>query len=196
MTKLEFWQNQINELTTTAVAMSNFGEKMAQTAELFESCLQNGGKILLCGNGGSAAEAQHIAAEFTSSLRHEFRRKALPALALTTDTSFMTACSNDFGYETIFARQMEAFGNANDILIALTTSGNSKNVLLGAEEAKRKGMKIIGITGEGGGKLQELCDVIFAIPSRNTQRIQECSLLIQHSLVEMVEDSMFGEQGK
>ena len=160
--------------------------------QIISDAFSNNCKILLCGNGGSAAEAQHIAAEYVSSLKQTFKRKSLPAIALTTDTSFITASGNDYGFDTIFERQIESLGNPGDILIAISTSGNSKNIIAGINKAKENGLKIIGLTGKTGGKMSEIVDVLFNIPSDETTRIQECHLFIEHTICEMVEQKLFG----
>ncbi len=153
--------------------------------------LENKGKILICGNGGSAADAQHIAAEFVG--RYETERKALPAIALTTDTSALTALANDYGFERIFARQVEALGNAGDLLIALSTSGNSPNVNAAVMSARQIGCKTIGLTGSEGKKLASLCDACILIPAKRTARIQEAHITIGHIWCEIV-DAKYNEQ--
>jgi len=153
--------------------------------------LENKGKILICGNGGSAADAQHIAAEFVG--RYETERKALPAIALTTDTSALTALANDYGFERIFARQVEALGNTGDLLIALSTSGNSPNINDAVMSARQIGCKTIGLTGSGGKKLASLCDACIIVPAERTARIQEAHITIGHIWCEIV-DAKFVEQ--
>jgi len=143
-------------------------------------------KILWCGNGGSAADAQHMAAELMGGLvSHD--RPAIASIALTTDSSFVTAWSNDTGYESIFSRQIEGIGDSGDVLIAISTSGNSENVIQGINLAKKKSMKVIVLTGKSGGKMADLGDVTICIPSDDTQRIQEGHLLAEHILCESVE---------
>jgi D-sedoheptulose 7-phosphate isomerase len=142
--------------------------------------VQSGKKILLCGNGGSAADAQHIAAEFTGRFRLE--RRALNAIALTTDTSALTAIANDYGYDRVFSRQIEAVGDSGDVLIAISTSGNSPNVIEAIKTAKRKDISVIGFSGRDGGAMRELVDVDLTIPSENTARIQEMHIMIGHIL--------------
>lgn len=154
-----------------------------------------GGKLLLCGNGGSAADAQHLAAEFVSTLSATFRRRALPAISLAADTSTITARANDFHFDEVFSRQVEAFGNRGDVLIGFSTSGNSKNVVKAAEEAKVRGVKVISFTGDGGGKLAELSDVLLAVPSGNTQHIQESHIALYHLLCGLVEKTLFNQDG-
>ena len=160
-------------------------------AEMIIETLENGGKILICGNGGSAADAQHIAAEFVG--RYETERRALSAIALTTDTSTLTALANDYGFEQVFARQVEALGSAGDLLIALSTSGNSPNVNTAVMSARRIGCKTIGLTGSEGKKLASLCDACILVPAKRTARIQEAHITIGHIWCEMV-DAKFIEQ--
>jgi len=148
--------------------------------------LKNNNKILLCGNGGSAADAQHIAAELTG--RYKTNRVALPAIALTTDTSALTAISNDFGYEQVFARQVEALANSGDILIGISTSGNSSNIIEAFKTAKKHGCLCIGLSGNDGGEMNELCDINIVVPSNNTPRIQEMHILIGHILCQYIDD--------
>jgi D-sedoheptulose 7-phosphate isomerase len=163
---------------------------MRQCADMILETLEKGNKILICGNGGSAADAQHIAAEFVG--RYETERKALPAIALTTDTSALTALSNDYGFERIFARQVEALGNPGDLLIALSTSGNSPNVTAAVMTARQIGCKTIGMTGSSGKKLASLCDACIMVPESRTARIQEAHITIGHIWCELV-DTKFTE---
>lgn len=152
-------------------------------------CFQQGGKILLAGNGGSAADAQHIAGEFVS--RFAFDRPGLPAIALTTDSSILTSVSNDYGYEKLFARQVQTHGNKGDIFIGYSTSGKSPNILRGFEEASIRGLVCIGLTGNRGGPIQELCDYLLEIPSSDTPKIQEGHLVLGHILCGLVESAIF-----
>jgi D-sedoheptulose 7-phosphate isomerase len=151
-------------------------------------------KLLLCGNGGSAADCQHIAAEFMIRLSHHIKRPALPAIALTTDTSNLTASGNDIGFENGFARSVEGLGKKGDVLIAISTSGNSPNVIKAAETAKQIGIKVIGFLGGSGGKLKSLVDIPVIIPSSNVQRIQEGHITVGHIICELVEEELFGEE--
>jgi D-sedoheptulose 7-phosphate isomerase len=144
-----------------------------------------GGQLLTCGNGGSAADAQHIAAELTGRFFRD--RRPLPALALHGNTSSLTAIGNDYGYDRVFAREVAAFGRPGDVLLALSTSGNSGNVLRAIEAAREKGMTVIGLTGESGGKMRDLCDLCLCVPSASTPRIQECHILIGHTVCELLE---------
>ena len=153
--------------------------------ELICSTLRNGNKILICGNGGSAADAQHIAAELVG--RYELQRRSWPAIALTTDTSALTALSNDFGYAEVFARQVAGLASSGDALIAITTSGQSPNVLKAAEKARELRCQVIGMTGENAEPLASLCDVCIAIPSKRTSRVQEAHITIGHLWCEMVD---------
>lgn len=153
--------------------------------------LRNGGKILFCGNGGSAADSQHLAAELVVRLRSSFDRPAIPAIALTVDTSILTACGNDYGFDYVFARQVEALARPEDVLIAISTSGNSKNVILAIEAAKKIGTKVIGLIGGDGGKMADLCDIAFTAPSNTTARIQEVHILVGHIWCEIIEESLY-----
>ncbi len=162
---------------------------LEKAVQVVEDCISKGGKLLLFGNGGSAADSQHIAAEFVG--RFKLERKAVPALALTTNTSTITALSNDYGYDISFKRQLEAFGARGDVAIAISTSGNAKNVLEAVKEAKEKGMKTIALTGKGGGALLKLCDVSIVVASDDTARIQETHILIGHIIAEIAESDIF-----
>ncbi|KGI55286.1 D-sedoheptulose 7-phosphate isomerase [Campylobacter sp. MIT 97-5078] len=154
-------------------------------------CYKNGGKTLLAGNGGSAADAQHIAAEFVS--RFYFDREGIPSIALTTDTSILTAIGNDYGYEKLFSRQVQAQGKKGDIFIGISTSGNSKNILEALQMCKEKGILSVGLTGLSGGSMHELCDYCIKVPSNETPRIQEAHILIAHILCAIVEEELFGK---
>lgn len=160
-------------------------EQVADSAAIIKEALQQGKKVLFCGNGGSAADSQHLAAEFVGRFQKE--RNGLPAIALTVDTSILTAVANDYGYDTVFARQVQALGAEGDVLVGLSTSGNSRNVLAAIEAAKKKGMRCIGLTAQGGGKMAEECDICMAIPCDITARAQEMHILIGHILCELVD---------
>jgi len=144
-----------------------------------------GGKILWCGNGGSAADAQHMAAEFVVRFRHE--RRGIPSIALTTDTSILTAASNDYGYEHLFQRQVEALAVRGDVVVGISTSGNSRNVYLALEAARKLGAVTVAMTGSGGGKLATKADFLFAVPSTDTARVQEAHIVAGHVLCEILE---------
>jgi len=152
--------------------------------------IRAGGKILFCGNGGSAADAQHLAAELVGHLRRD--RRALAAIALTTDTSILTAVGNDYAFKEIFARQVQALGLPGDVFIGISTSGNSENVLAAAVAAQKQGITTIGLLGGDGGKIAPAVDHKVIVPSKDTQRIQECHILIGHIWMEMVEQELFG----
>jgi len=159
-------------------------------ARLISEAFRRGNKVLICGNGGSAADSQHMAAEFVNRLSQDFERPGLPAIALTTDTSFLTAYANDYGYDGAFERQVRALGKADDVLIGISTSGNSTNVVRAVAAAGQMAMKTIGLLGEGG-KLTTLVDQAVVVPSRNTQHVQEVLLAIEHTLCFLVERSLF-----
>lgn len=152
-------------------------------------CMKQGGKLLLAGNGGSAADAQHIAGEFVS--RFAFDRPGLPAVALTTDSSILTAIGNDYGYEKLFARQVQALGQKGDVFIAYSTSGKSPNILLALEEARARGLVCVGLTGNRGGPMGEICDHLLEVPSPDTPKIQEGHLVLGHILCGLVENAIF-----
>ena len=164
---------------------SDLPEKLETCAKYVEKALAEGHKVLFCGNGGSAADSQHLAAEFVGRFQKE--RKGLPAIALTVDTSILTAVANDYGYDTVFARQVQALGEPGDVLVGISTSGNSKNVLLAIEEARAKGITCIGMTAEGGGKMAASCDICLAVPAKVTARAQEMHILMGHILCELVD---------
>ncbi|SMP50447.1 phosphoheptose isomerase [Desulfonatronum zhilinae] len=167
------------------------GEEVVRLAHVLAGALARGGKILLCGNGGSAADAQHLAAEFVN--RFLIDRRPLPALALTTDTSILTAVGNDFGFDLVFAKQVQALGREGDVLLGLSTSGNSPNVVAALEAGRALGMITIGLTGEGGGAMQGLCDYLLAVPSRRTPLIQEIHITVGHLLCLVTDEILFGE---
>lgn len=158
-----------------------------KACETAVATLKAGGKILLCGNGGSAADAQHIAAELTG--RYKTERGALAGIALTTDTSALTAIGNDYGYELVFSRQLEALGREGDLLIAISTSGNSGNVVKALELARKIGIKTIGLSGRTGGAMNELCELNLVVPSNDTPRIQEMHIMIGHIICQAIDDS-------
>ncbi len=158
-------------------------------AEAILKAFRNGGKLLLCGNGGSAADCQHIAAEFIA--RFKLERKSLPAIALTTDTSILTALANDYSYDRVFSRQVEGLGAPGDVLIGLSTSGNSKNVLEAVRTAKAQGLVTVGVTGGAGGELAKLCDLVFFARTPMTPHIQEIHITSLHAVSEVVEKILF-----
>lgn len=163
-----------------------------KTVEICIDTFRNGGKVLLCGNGGSAADAQHIAAELSG--RFNFDREPLFAEALHVNSSFVTAVANDYGYDHVFSRMVKAAGRAGDVLMGISTSGNSVSVVNAIITANDLEMKTIGLTGETGGKLNDICDVCIKVPSTNTARIQEAHIMIGHILCEMIEKELFTEK--
>ena len=170
---------------------SGFMQQITDMGHLLIERYEAGNKLLVAGNGGSAADAQHIAAEFVS--RFNFDRPGLPALALTTDTSILTAVGNDYGYDQLFRRQLEANGQPGDVFLGISTSGNSANILMALEAAKLKGITTIGLTGQSGGKMRDLCDYCLCVPSDDTPRIQEAHIVIGHTLCAMVEMALFDD---
>ncbi len=167
--------------------LANNNNEIEAAGAMLVATISQGGKILLCGNGGSAADSQHLAAEFV--VRYEKQRKALPAIALTTDTSILTATANDFGYTSVFSRQVEALGNVSDCLIAISTSGNSPSVVEAAKSAIIKGMTVIAMTGYEASELSQLANITIKVPSIVTARIQEAHILIGHWWCGLVEDT-------
>jgi D-sedoheptulose 7-phosphate isomerase len=159
-----------------------------EIVETVSNCLKNGHKLLFFGNGGSAADSQHIAAEFVSKFNMD--RQALPAIALTVDTSILTSCANDYHFDRVFARQVEALGQQGDVAIGISTSGNSPNVLNAMEEAKHKGLKTIAFTGETGGKLKDRVDICLQVPSKVTARIQEAHITVAHIICNITEKEL------
>ena len=164
-----------------------------QAAQMIATSMRKGGKLMLCGNGGSAGDSQHLAAEFVATLDHTKPFPGLPALSLTTDTSFITAYANDFGFEGVFARQVEALGQQGDVLLGISTSGNSKNVLAAAKAAKDNQIGVIAFTGETGGQIADLADLLVAIPSRIIMHIQECHIALGHAITARVEILLSGK---
>jgi D-sedoheptulose 7-phosphate isomerase len=168
---------------------ATFKQNIWQAVQIIERALKSGNKILFCGNGGSAADAQHLAAEFSGRFYKD--RKALPAEALHVNTSYLTAVANDYGFDAVYARLIEGIGAEGDILICLTTSGNSENVVKAAKTAIEKNLYVIGFTGKTGGLLREHVGILFNVPSENTPRIQECHILIGHIICQLVEEKYF-----
>jgi D-sedoheptulose 7-phosphate isomerase len=183
------------QLAESARVLQSFSNELigqiGAFAEKSAACLRISGKIVFFGNGGSAADAQHLAAELVVKLQNE--RRGLAALALTTNSSIVTAAANDYGFEQIFARQIESLVGANDVLVALSTSGNSPNILRGAEAGRKRGAYIVGFTGETGGKLAGKVDLLLNAPSRDTQRIQEAHITIGHIACSLIEERVSRE---
>ena len=160
-------------------------------ANIAAAKIEKGGKIFFCGNGGSAADAQHLAAELLVRLKPENNRKGLPAIALSLDISTLTACSNDFGFDKIYERSLESLANSKDILIAITTSGNSKNILNAVKKAKQKNIMVFGFLGSKGGRVLKYCDEFFLVPSDKAGHIQESHITGGHALIECIEENLF-----
>ena len=167
--------------------------EVARAAQAIAAAFARGGKLLVCGNGGSAADAQHVAGEFVNQFLVKNRR-ALPALALTTDGGVLTCVANDTGFERVFARQVEAFGARGDVLLAITTSGNSGNVEAAARAARERGVTVVGLLGRDGGRVRHLCDLALVVESADTQRIQETHNLVGHVLCDLVERILFSDE--
>lgn len=181
-------QQFIDSIATKQAASESLGPLIAKAVERMYASIQQGGKILACGNGGSAADAQHFAAELVG--RFERERKELGAIALTTDSSILTAIGNDYGYDEVFSKQVRALGKPEDVLLAISTSGNSKNVILAIEAAKKIGMGVIAFTGRGGGQINQLVsqpNIHLCVPSERTARIQETHLLLLHCLCDGID---------
>lgn len=162
---------------------------LEKSVQLITEALQQGKKVLFCGNGGSAADAQHLAAEFSG--RFYTDRDALPAEALHCNTSYLTAVANDYSYDVVYSRLVKGIGNEGDVLVGLSTSGNSKNIIAAFEEARRKNILTIAFTGSTGGKMKELSDILFNVPSNDTPRIQESHIMLGHIICELVEEEYF-----
>ncbi len=182
------FQQNLDEHRALFARLGCLSEPVAQAAALMVDALSAGRKLMLCGNGGSAADSQHLAAEFTGRFIND--RKPLAAMALSTDTSALTCIANDYSFDEVFSRQVLGLGVTGDCLLALSTSGNSKNVLRAVEAARTLSVRVIGILGRDGGKLAALCDVAIIVPSATTARIQEAHIMIGHTLCGMVEESL------
>jgi D-sedoheptulose 7-phosphate isomerase len=190
----DYINNQVKKSIEVKQQFLDNDELMEQIKEVALKCTQvykNGNKTLIAGNGGSAADAQHIAGEFVS--KFYFDRPGLPSQALTTDTSIITAIGNDYGYEKLFARQVQANGVKGDMFIGISTSGNSANIVEALKECKEKSIITVGLTGQKGGKMAELCDYCIKVPSDETPRVQEVHILIGHIICAVVEESIFGK---
>jgi D-sedoheptulose 7-phosphate isomerase len=200
MKNSEQFERQVSDSIAASIAVKQrllgrreVVETVARVSEILVDAFDHGRKVLLFGNGGSAADAQHIAAEFVG--RFAFDRPPLPALALSVNTSCVTAIGNDYGFDLVFSRQIEALGRPGDVAIGISTSGNSANVLCGVSAARKMGLHTVGLTSETGGKLKSAVDYCLCAPSNETPRIQECHILIGHIIAELVEQTIFHEQG-
>ena len=183
-------ENEFNEHIKVANSIHCLTDAVAISAQLCIDCLKNGGRILLFGNGGSAADAQHIAAELVG--RYKTSRKGLPAIALTTDSSALTAIGNDFGYEHIFDRQVEALANKGDVAIGISTSGKSINVINALKVASKLNCNTIGFSGQDGGEMNKICNINLSVPSEDTPRIQEMHILIGHTICHLIDQEFTG----
>lgn len=177
-----------SHLETIQKVIGTMEKDIEKVSSLVVETLKNGNKILLCGNGGSAADAQHIAAELTG--RYKTERRGLPGIALTTDTSALTAIGNDYGYNRVFDRQVEALANKGDLLIGISTSGNSENIVNAFKVARELGCTTIGLSGKGGGAMNESSDINLVVPSDNTPRIQEMHILIGHTICQIIDNEL------
>lgn len=183
-------------ISTKRLVLEQLSVPIQEAAMAMVSSLKSGGKLLLCGNGGSAADAQHIAAELVVRLKSSNNRPAIAAMALTVDTSILTAGGNDYGFDYVFSRQIEAYAKAGDVLIAISTSGNSRNVLLAVEEARRRSVKTIGLLGGQGGLLASEVDLPVIVPSGVTAHVQESHIMIGHIWCDLIEQALYGSNSE
>lgn len=189
----KFIQDSLNESARTKKRiLALCARDIDKAVDIIINALKKKRKILLCGNGGSAADCQHIATEFVIRMSHDIQRPAIPAIALTTDTSNLTAGSNDIGFENVFARSIDALGKSGDVLIAVSTSGKSENINRALRKAREKGLVSVGLLGKDGGQAKSLCDHAIVVPSDDTQRIQEGHITIGHIICGLVEKEMYG----
>jgi D-sedoheptulose 7-phosphate isomerase len=184
--------NHINAHIKSSVSIINkvaseLSKPIENSVNLILEAFINKNKLLIAGNGGSAADAQHLAAEFIIRLNKHIERRALPAIALTADSSILTAAGNDIGFKEVFARQVQGLGNDGDIFLAISTSGNSENLLKAADQAHKSGLKVIGLLGNDGGMLREVCDIVIIVNDSDTQHIQEAHICIYHIICDLVE---------
>jgi D-sedoheptulose 7-phosphate isomerase len=178
----------VEESARTKLELKDLAEDISRAAGMLVECIKGGNKVMFCGNGGSAADSQHMACELVEKFAK--KRRALPAIALTTDTSVLTAVPNDEGFEAVFARQVEALARPGDVLVAISTSGSSPNILRALEEARKMGVSTIGLTGEKGRPMLEHSDLLIIVPSAVVARIQECHITIGHIIVDIVEEEL------
>ena len=189
MTRIKQVIEESVALKTLLLKDEAFLNEIEKVKDVMVKALNDGKKILWCGNGGSAADSQHLAAEFSG--RFYYDRPPLRSEALHVNTSYLTAVANDYSYDVIYSRMVKAMGDKGDVLVGISTSGNSKNIVLAFEQAKENGMITIGFTGNGGGKMKEKADYILDIPSKDTPRVQECHIMVGHILCELVEAEIF-----
>ncbi len=178
--------------TKEALLQGDYAQQLISMAERIAQSLKQGGKLMLCGNGGSAADAQHLAAELLVRLRSDFNRKSIPAISLALDTSTITACANDYGYEHLYERMVEGLGKPEDVLLGITTSGRSPNILLALEAARKQNIATMGFLGGSGGPALDLCEMAFVVPSDQTNRIQEAHITAGHILMDLIEQLVLG----
>ena len=191
MKNIEFeFETQLQQNIETHLSLVSISESLKKAIIKIEKNLKKGGKLLFCGNGGSAADAQHLSAEFLVRLRPHINRNPIPAISLAQDTSTITACGNDYTFSDIFLRPFQALARKDDVLICITTSGNSENIIKVLKEAKKKKVFSIGLLGKKGGKAKKLCDLPLLVNSSNTARIQECHIFMGHFILEKVEDNL------
>jgi len=179
----------INESIDTKRKLLDLTDKIDEVVRVAVDAYKNGNKLLMAGNGGSAADSQHFAAEMVG--RYKLERKGLPAISFTTDTSNLTSIGNDYGFDQVFERQMESLGNKGDVFFAISTSGNSENLIKAIGQAKENGVTVVSLLGKSGGKMKDISDYSIIVPSNNTPRIQECHILIIHMICEIVEKELF-----
>src|SRR4030095_1976815 len=190
--RTKFFEESLSESAETKKGiMKSCRESVFKAIDMLVSSIQSGGKIMLCGNGGSAADSQHLATEFIIRLSHDLKRPSIGAIALTTDSSLLTAGGNDIGFENVFARSVEGLGRPGDVLIGISTSGNSQNIIKAFEMAKKKNIMTIAFLGGTGGKMKGMTDAEVIIPSANTQRIQEGHITVGHIICESVERELY-----
>ena len=191
MTAIDTIKERLRLAASINAAMADSGaDSIAAAADLIGAALKRGGKLLLCGNGGSAADCQHMAAELVGRFSRDLERPGLPAIALTTDTSFLTAHANDVGFDDVFARQVQALGARGDVLIAISTSGKSANVLAAADQARRTGISVVALLGESG-PLADAADVAIRVPAKDTALIQQAHLAVEHLICHLVERTLY-----
>lgn len=187
-------KNSFAQISQNFVKLQEKATTIEQISQLWINAISQGKKVIFCGNGGSAADSQHLAAELMG--RYKFDRAPMPAMSLTVDTSALTAIGNDYGYDKVFSRQLRGIGNTGDVIVGISTSGNSKNILDAFAVAKEKGIKIIAFTGEHGGKMREVADVCLNVPSNTTNNIQEMHIACGHMICGIVENHFFGQQNQ
>ncbi|WP_344821401.1 D-sedoheptulose 7-phosphate isomerase [Rurimicrobium arvi] len=192
MTRIKDIINASIETKQALLADEHLVQTISDVVQCIVSCFNNGGKVLFCGNGGSAADAQHLAAEFSGRFYSD--RNPLPSEALHCNTSYLTAVANDYGYDYVYSRMIKGTGKPGDVLVALSTSGNSLNILNAMTQAEECGMITIALTGAGGGKMKDLCGYLLNVPSTDTPRIQECHIMIGHIICQLVEEQLFSER--